>query len=73
MRRCGHCKSLAPAYTKAAEHMAGMFTFAAVDCNEDSNRPLCAEFGVQGFPTIKLMKPYNGKVDAIGNWTWKLS
>lgn len=64
--RCGHCKALAPAYTKAAEHMAGIVTFAAVDCDDQNNKKLCAEFDVQGFPTIKFMKPFNGKVDAIG-------
>ena len=65
--RCGHCKSLAPAYTKAAEHMAGIFTFAAVDCNDQSNQALCQEFEVKGFPTIKFMKPFQGKLDAQGN------
>jgi thiol-disulfide isomerase/thioredoxin len=64
--RCGHCESLAPAYKKAAEHMDGIVMFAAVNCDDPYNRKLCAEFGVQGFPTIKFMKPYNGKVEAIG-------
>jgi thiol-disulfide isomerase/thioredoxin len=64
--RCGHCKNLAPAYTKAAEHMAGIFTFAAVDCDDQQNRGLCQEFGIQGFPTLKFMKPYVGQVDATG-------
>ena len=65
-RRCGHCKSLAPVYTKAAEHMAGIVTFAAVDCDDQANRALCAEFDIKGFPTIKFMKPLHGKVDAQG-------
>jgi protein disulfide-isomerase A6 len=46
--------------------MAGIVTFAAVDCNEDANKPLCAEFDVKGFPTIKLMKAHNGRVHATG-------
>lgn len=46
--------------------MAGIFTFAAVDCDKAANKPLCAEFGVQGLPTVKLMKPMNGKVQPIG-------
>jgi len=64
--RCGHCKQLAPAYKKAAEHMVGIFTFAAVDCDQAANRGLCAEFGIQGFPTLKLMKSVNGKLQQIG-------
>jgi thiol-disulfide isomerase/thioredoxin len=64
--RCGHCKSLAPAYTKAAEHLGGIFLFAAVDCDDKGNRALCQEFDVKGFPTIKLMKPVQGSVDVIG-------
>jgi protein disulfide-isomerase A6 len=66
--RCGHCKNLAPAYTKAAEHMAGIFTFAAVDCDDQQNRGLCQEFDIQGFPTLKFMKSYMGKVDATGTF-----
>jgi len=66
MRRCGHCKNLAPAYEKAAEHMAGIVTFAAVDCDDQTNRPLCQEFDIKGFPTIKFIKPYKGTVDAQG-------
>jgi len=46
--------------------MAGIFTFAAVDCDEAGNRALCAEFGIQGFPTVKLMKPVNGKLQPMG-------
>jgi len=48
--------------------MAGIFTFAAVDCDEAGNRALCAEFGIQGFPTVKLMKPVNGKLQTIGTF-----
>ena len=46
--------------------MAGIFTFAAVDCDDETNRRLCAEFEVKGYPAIKFMKPYNGKLDTRG-------
>ena len=46
--------------------MAGIFTFAAVDCDDQTNRALCAEFAIQGFPTIKFMKPFRGTLDAQG-------
>ena len=28
---------------------------------------LCQEFDVKGFPTIKFMKPFQGKLDVRGN------
>lgn len=40
-RRCGHCKSLAPAFTKAAEKLKHIVPFVAVDCDAEKNRPLC--------------------------------
>lgn len=30
---------------------------AAIDCDEESNKPFCGKFGVQGFPTLKIVKP----------------
>lgn len=30
-----------------------MIPFYAVDCDKQSNKRLCAEQGVQGFPTVK--------------------
>lgn len=51
---CGHCKALAPAYQKVATNLEGLVNVAAVDCDAASNRQLCGEYGVQGFPTIKL-------------------
>jgi len=54
---CGHCKNLQPAYEKAAKNLAGLAKVAAVDCDEESNKPFCGGFGVQGFPTLKIVKP----------------
>ncbi|KAK9807192.1 hypothetical protein WJX73_006186 [Symbiochloris irregularis] len=51
---CGHCKALAPAYAKAASNLEGLVTFGAVDCDLESNKQLCGEYRVQGFPTIKV-------------------
>jgi protein disulfide-isomerase A1 len=53
---CGHCKSLAPEYAKAAEQLAGSTAaLAAVDCIE--HKELCNKYSVRGFPTIKLFRP----------------
>lgn len=54
---CGHCKNLQPAYEKAAKNLAGLAKVAAVDCDDDANKPFCGTMGVQGFPTLKIVRP----------------
>ncbi|KAJ9615287.1 hypothetical protein H2200_001362 [Cladophialophora chaetospira] len=54
---CGHCKNLQPAYEKAAKSLAGLAKVAAVDCDDEANKPFCGQMGVQGFPTLKIVKP----------------
>ena len=49
-----HCQKLTPEFTKAAESLAPLIDFYAVDCDADENKRLCAEQGVKGFPTIKV-------------------
>ena len=49
---CGHCKSLAPEYTKAAKALKGIMTVAAVDL--DKYKTVGGPYGIKGFPTIKL-------------------
>merc|ERR1719295_84347 len=69
---CGHCKNLAPEFAKAATNLKGMVLFGAVNCDEDSNKPLCGQFQVQGFPTLKIFphgrerKQKNGPKDYQG-------
>jgi len=50
---CGHCKHLAPIYEKLATSLKGTVNVAKVDCTE--NDITCKRFGVQGYPTIKLI------------------
>lgn len=54
---CGHCKNLQPAYEKAAKSLEGIAKVAAVNCDEELNKPLCGKMGVQGFPTLKIVRP----------------
>jgi len=68
---CGHCKNLVPEYKKAAKALKGVVKMGAV--NADEHRSLGGQFGVQGFPTIKVFgankkKPedYNGQRTAQG-------
>jgi protein disulfide-isomerase A6 len=63
---CGHCKSLAPEWKKAAKLLKGVAKVVAVDASSDNS--LAGRFGVKGFPTIKIFganknKPtdYNGQ------------
>ena len=57
---CGHCKSLAPEYAKAAATLAAEnseIKLAKVDAVEETE--LAQQFEIRGFPTIKFFK--NGK------------
>lgn len=53
---CGHCQSLVPEYERAAKRAStqGIAKFYAVDCDKEKNRGLCAQYNVQGFPTLKV-------------------
>jgi len=74
---CGHCKSLAPEFAKAANNLKGMVLFGAVNCDEEANKPICGQFQVQGFPTLKVFahgrerKQKNGPTDFQGARTAK--
>ncbi|KAL9612182.1 MAG: hypothetical protein Q9167_003218 [Letrouitia subvulpina] len=54
---CGHCQNLKPAFEKAAKSLDGLAQVAAVNCDDDGNKPFCGTMGVQGFPTLKIVKP----------------
>ena len=77
--RCGHCKTLAPEWAKAAATLADSpFKLAKVDATE--NDALAKQFEIKGFPTIKYFKngkaaEYNGGRTAteIVNWVNKKS
>lgn len=58
---CGHCQNLKPAYEKAATALSGIARLAAVNCDEDENKAFCGSMGVQGFPTLKIVKPGRSK------------
>ncbi|KAF2186988.1 protein disulfide-isomerase MPD1 precursor [Zopfia rhizophila CBS 207.26] len=54
---CGHCRNLKPAYEAAAKSLAGIAKVAAVNCDDEMNKPFCGQMGVQGFPTLKIVRP----------------
>lgn len=41
--------------------MDGIAKVAAIDCDEDENKAFCGSMGVQGFPTLKTVRPGKGK------------
>ncbi|XP_003744350.1 protein disulfide-isomerase A6 homolog [Galendromus occidentalis] len=56
---CGHCKNLAPEYKKAARALKGIAGVGAVDA--DQHKSLPGQYGVRGFPTLKIFVPGNSK------------
>merc|ERR1740117_579253 len=67
---CGHCKRLAPEYEKAATALKSKAVLAKVDCVDTVNSGLCARFGVQGYPTLKVfMRRGVEEVDYSGGRT----
>lgn len=57
---CGHCKQLTPTWEEVARTLDGILPVVAVDA--DSERDLASEFGIKGFPTIKMVSQ-KGAVD----------
>ncbi|KAK7202335.1 protein disulfide isomerase 2 [Novymonas esmeraldas] len=51
---CGHCKTLAPEYIKAAEMLEGIATLAEVDCTKEES--LAQKYEIKGFPTLFIFR-----------------
>ncbi|KAH9311853.1 hypothetical protein KI387_026888 [Taxus chinensis] len=61
---CGHCKALAPIWEKTATVLKGFVTIAALDA--DAHNSLAQEYGIRGFPTIKVFAPGKSPADYQG-------
>eukprot|EP00930_Biecheleria_cincta_P100044 TRINITY_DN91649_c0_g1_i1.p1 TRINITY_DN91649_c0_g1~~TRINITY_DN91649_c0_g1_i1.p1 ORF type:complete len:328 (+),score=55.65 TRINITY_DN91649_c0_g1_i1:33-1016(+) len=53
LRSCGHCRSLEAAWSELATALKGQVVVASVDAQ--ANRPLTEHWGVERFPTMKLV------------------
>lgn len=51
---CGHCRNLAPHFDRVASELDGIVKIAYIDCDDTESQPLCAQYDVKGFPTVKL-------------------
>lgn len=54
---CGHCKELSSTFRKAAKRLDGVVQVAAVNCDLNKNKALCAKYDVNGFPTLMVFRP----------------
>ncbi|CAF1340758.1 unnamed protein product [Adineta steineri] len=55
---CGHCKNLVPEWKRAATALKGIVKIGAVDA--DTHKSLGSQYGVSGFPTIKVFGANKG-------------
>lgn len=58
---CGYCKQLEPIYHRLGKflHLDGKYgvNVASVNCDKQSNKPICQKYHVQGFPTLMVFRP----------------
>ncbi len=50
LRRCGHCKKLAPIWVQLAKQMRDKLNIAEVDCEAHSS--ICRSQGISGYPML---------------------
>eukprot|EP00457_Paulinella_chromatophora_P001594 gb/GEZN01001596.1/.p1 GENE.gb/GEZN01001596.1/~~gb/GEZN01001596.1/.p1 ORF type:complete len:891 (+),score=149.65 gb/GEZN01001596.1/:123-2795(+) len=49
---CGHCRDLAPDYSRLGDRLSGICRVAVVNCQE--NMQMCMQLGIQAYPTVWL-------------------
>ncbi|KAH3663390.1 hypothetical protein OGAPHI_005380 [Ogataea philodendri] len=62
---CGHCKSLGPKFSAAADKLVEKdIKLAQIDCTQE--RDLCADYGIRGYPTLKVFRGTTNSSDYLG-------
>ncbi|XP_062437676.1 sulfhydryl oxidase 1 [Rhea pennata] len=63
---CGHCVHFAPTWRALAADLREWrpaVTIAALDCADEANQQVCADFGITGFPTLKFFRAFSKKAE----------
>ena len=63
--RCGHCKKLAPTWSKLAKELQHTVSIAEVNCED--HKSLCSTEGVTGFPMLFFYPSSGKKTEYTGN------
>ncbi|KAG7832879.1 hypothetical protein KL943_004327 [Ogataea angusta] len=62
---CGHCKRLGPEFSAAADKLVEKdIKLAQIDCTQE--RDLCADYGIRGYPSLKVFRGNNSPSDYQG-------
>lgn len=59
---CGHCIAFSPVWKSLARDIKEWkpaVDLAAIDCANESNRKVCTNFGITGYPSIKFFHAYS--------------
>jgi thioredoxin-like negative regulator of GroEL len=57
---CGHCKKMKKHFQMASSDADSSVHFVEVECSA-ADPKVCAQFGVKGFPTVKLLALVDGE------------
>ncbi|KAK9970911.1 hypothetical protein ABG768_026814 [Culter alburnus] len=59
---CGHCVAFSPTWKSLARDIKEWrpaVDLAAIDCADESNRKVCTNFGITGYPSLKFFPAYS--------------
>ncbi|CAM4718052.1 unnamed protein product [Leuciscus chuanchicus] len=59
---CGHCINFSPTWKSLARDIKEWkpaVDLAAIDCADESNRKVCTNYGITGYPTLKFFPAYS--------------
>jgi len=64
---CGHCKKIAPEFESASDILEPEgISLAEVDCTLDESKAVCSQYGVKGYPTLKVFRGEGEPTDYDG-------